>query len=970
MATRTFTYKINMDLAGVKTGSKTMQVTLASMQGDAAKTDASMQKLADAIGKRYGVQTKIARDETRSFQNAIKQAARETNRAEKSYEQITREFKQLQSSIGMTTDELQVFNAQQRLGANATEQQKKQIANLVMGYQKMRNAANQTQGSMRGLRGQAQNVGWQLQDVAVQAQMGTNALIIIGQQGSQFASGFGSTGALIGAGIAVGTAAIGVLAPSLMKADKGLKELKESAKELEITLKKTAEGGYELTDSIKDLADKSIELAKVSLALGIQKDEKLIETASKGIKEAVEGIITSFDPFAVKAFDLRDFSKAVIETNKPLDDLAKTLDTELKFAGVERLVSALTKEFKISKREALDLGMALSDFDKNSNPVNVVRLQRVLEGLNTTYNSSNKDLLKLTGSLTPFFLAVSNGVDKINKGKSDLNDFNEALKGDADKSNLLSKLKEQLDLLSATELQQNLYSINRSKMSAADKKAARQVAINLAYQKDLIDTLEEGAKKDEKNATEKEKLAKANNDLVESMRQQADIAGYNATQNLNYQRGLKLAELASRNATIAQIELTNSYYDTLIAASELALQKAKDDKDAKASDTLLKSQVKSNRNIVESLRQQTDVIGYTATQNLNYQRGLKLLSLATQGATQDQIDATNAYYDKQAAALGLTESEKELTKTLNARAKRSDSGKLEQLKKQQADELKAVGDHEESIANINKYYAMERIKINGTVWEQMAVQSMEALKDTDEMMLQSMDRLVSGFGNAMTQVVMGSKKPGEALKDMFAGAIGSMVQFFAEWAAQKLILWALDKTLNAGTAASHATAMGANTGAKVAEAGLNAYAATAAIPIVGPALAPAAAGMAIAATSPMAATATTLASIGIGAFDRGGLIPAGGAGIVSEIGDELVGGTMVYNGSQNSLGVTGREDTARMRGGNGPVSITVNSSGNASPEAISRALVRALKRKSKGLDTGLYDAMNRGRTNRGKRFNA
>lgn len=63
-----------------------------------------------------------------------------------------------------------------------------------------------TQGfssTMRGARGALQNVSWQIQDVAVQMQMGTDAAIIFAQQGSQIVSAFGPVGAAIGAALAV-----------------------------------------------------------------------------------------------------------------------------------------------------------------------------------------------------------------------------------------------------------------------------------------------------------------------------------------------------------------------------------------------------------------------------------------------------------------------------------------------------------------------------------------------------------------------------------------------------------------------------------------------------------------------------------------------------------------------------------------------------------------------------------------------
>ncbi len=59
-----------------------------------------------------------------------------------------------------------------------------------------------------------------------------------------------------------------------------------------------------------------------------------------------------------------------------------------------------------------------------------------------------------------------------------------------------------------------------------------------------------------------------------------------------------------------------------------------------------------------------------------------------------------------------------------------------------------------------------------------------------------------------------------------------------------------------------------------------------------------------------------------GAFDKGGYIPHNSMGIVSEYGDELVGGTLVYNQSGSPLNVTGREKTAEMMKSGGSSSQT------------------------------------------------
>jgi len=69
-------------------------------------------------------------------------------------------------------------------------------------------AAGESAGRLRGVMG---NLGYQIQDVAVQAQMGTNAFVIMAQQGPQIASAFGPAGAAIGAVIAISAVAAGVV---------------------------------------------------------------------------------------------------------------------------------------------------------------------------------------------------------------------------------------------------------------------------------------------------------------------------------------------------------------------------------------------------------------------------------------------------------------------------------------------------------------------------------------------------------------------------------------------------------------------------------------------------------------------------------------------------------------------------------------------------------------------------------------
>lgn len=114
-------------------------------------------------------------------------------------------------------------------------------------------------GGLSNIRGVAQSAGYQLQDVAVQLQAGTNAFTVLGQQGSQFASAFGPTGAIVGAIIAVGAAMAGVLSTSSDAAKKSIDDLIESADELGESQKRLLQ--LRLSDEIASLAGPSSDAA-------------------------------------------------------------------------------------------------------------------------------------------------------------------------------------------------------------------------------------------------------------------------------------------------------------------------------------------------------------------------------------------------------------------------------------------------------------------------------------------------------------------------------------------------------------------------------------------------------------------------------------------------------------------------------------------------------------------------------------
>ena len=106
------------------------------------------------------------------------------------------------------------------------------------------------------LRQRLSGLGLQLQDVAVQAQMGTSALTILGQQGPQIASVFGPAGAIAGAGIAVAAFAgqLTIAALNGKQLDDVFKQIDASSRLADDAAKRRVQGLEEEAERLNRLA--------------------------------------------------------------------------------------------------------------------------------------------------------------------------------------------------------------------------------------------------------------------------------------------------------------------------------------------------------------------------------------------------------------------------------------------------------------------------------------------------------------------------------------------------------------------------------------------------------------------------------------------------------------------------------------------------------------------------------------------
>lgn len=157
----------------------------------------------------------------------------------------------------------QVTQALRKVGAEV-DRNTKQVQANSRAMNNMAKSGDAVNKQFRLIRGGAGQVGHQIQDMAVQFQSGTNAAIVLGQQGSQIASLFGPQGAVIGAIGAVGAAIYTYLSNTSLQAERDLKAMKEE-------MMKTAASADGFNDSLRGLA--AIKVANDLKSLGEQAKE-------------------------------------------------------------------------------------------------------------------------------------------------------------------------------------------------------------------------------------------------------------------------------------------------------------------------------------------------------------------------------------------------------------------------------------------------------------------------------------------------------------------------------------------------------------------------------------------------------------------------------------------------------------------------------------------------------------------------
>lgn len=150
-----------------------------------------------------------------------------------------------------------------------------------------------------------------------------------------------------------------------------------------------------------------------------------------------------------------------------------------------------------------------------------------------------------------------------------------------------------------------------------------------------------------------------------------------------------------------------------------------------------------------------------------------------------------------------------------------------------------------------------------SAWENYRDTATDYQQQAADFTTQTLDGLTSAVGDGIASMIMDGESLADVFKNIAQTMATSIINALAQMAAQWLVYQAVQLVSGKAAQASAASTLIANAQATAFQAQLSAFASTAAIPIVGPLLAPAAAASAAGITAPMVAGVAASALAGM-----------------------------------------------------------------------------------------------------------
>lgn len=283
----------------------------------------------------------IAAAERAEQQKRAEQAT--SDRQQSEIKQTIALLERQRDSLKYTTRELHLREAALN---NASPAEIRHINNLHDGIDAMGGTdagGRKLNGTLRLMRGGFGQVGHQIQDIAVQLQMGTNAMLVFGQQGGQIASLFGPKGAMIGAVLSVGAAIGTYLAPKFFEGERAAEEFRKKIEEI--------------ASETKNLTEAQLAYLAVSYAEQLEEQKKQQAEIQDGYSDEI---------------------KLLQQLER---QLAMTAEGSAKFKQVEKQIEDIKNGTTRSVAEVEALGIELKDTSD--------KLEAIRNGKNPFYETEN-----------------------------------------------------------------------------------------------------------------------------------------------------------------------------------------------------------------------------------------------------------------------------------------------------------------------------------------------------------------------------------------------------------------------------------------------------------------------------------------------------------------------------------------------------------------------------------------------------
>lgn len=181
------------------------------------------------------------------------------------------------------------------LEITAVDNTKAALASVESGLAKAQKSSQKARTEFdqasRQMRAGLQQAGFQIQDIAVQAQMGTSPFVIIAQQGSQLISLFGAGGAVAGAFLAVASVIGMTLAPRIFDATTALEDMQKAGEGVDKLFKELDDNTLVLSDSFLKMAESSSAAAMIELRRQRREISAAMDEAQADMAAGIGGML-------------------------------------------------------------------------------------------------------------------------------------------------------------------------------------------------------------------------------------------------------------------------------------------------------------------------------------------------------------------------------------------------------------------------------------------------------------------------------------------------------------------------------------------------------------------------------------------------------------------------------------------------------------------------------------------------------